>query len=85
MGRVAGTTFGRVLCDAGIRRAAQPVAGAGQALCELHENRTTCRVALARMLDATCEAAEALAGADIVAFAAPVQLLRANLLEWAPR
>jgi glycerol-3-phosphate dehydrogenase (NAD(P)+) len=81
-----GTTFGQVLCDAGtsaMLHSRRPELA--KALCELHENPDYLPgVALSPALDATCEAAEALAGADIVAFAVPAQSLRANLVEWAP-
>jgi glycerol-3-phosphate dehydrogenase (NAD(P)+) len=79
-----GTTFAQVLCDAGTstvlyaRRAAQ-----AKAIDELHENPDYLPgIALTPVLEATAEAASALDGADIVAFAVPAQSLRANLLEW---
>jgi glycerol-3-phosphate dehydrogenase (NAD(P)+) len=81
-----GTTFAQVLCDAGTstvlyaRRAAQ-----AKAIGELHENPDYLPgIALTPVLEATAEAASALDGADIVAFAVPAQSLRANLLEWKP-
>ena len=81
-----GTTFAQVLCDAGTstvlyaRRAAQ-----AKAIDELHENPDYLPgIALTPVLEATAEAASALDGADIVAFAVPAQSLRANLLEWKP-
>jgi glycerol-3-phosphate dehydrogenase (NAD(P)+) len=81
-----GTTFGQVLCDAGtsaVLHSRRPELA--KTLCELHENPDYLPgVALSPVLDATCEAAEALAGADIVAFAVPAQSLRANLVDWAP-
>jgi glycerol-3-phosphate dehydrogenase (NAD(P)+) len=40
-------------------------------------------IALTQALDATADPAEALAGADLVAFAVPAQSLRANLRAWA--
>ena len=81
-----GTTFGQVLCDAGtstVLHSRRPELA--KALCELHENPDYLPgVALSPVLDATSEAGEALAGADIVAFAVPAQSLRANLVGWAP-
>lgn len=81
-----GTTFAQVLCDAGTstvlyaRRAAQ-----AKAIDELHENPDYLPgITLTPVLEATAEAASALDGADIVAFAVPAQSLRANLLEWKP-
>ena len=81
-----GTTFAQVLCDAGTstvlyaRRASQ-----AKAIGELHENPDYLPgVTLTPVLEATAEAASALDGADMVAFAVPAQSLRANLLEWKP-
>jgi glycerol-3-phosphate dehydrogenase (NAD(P)+) len=81
-----GTTFAQVLCDAGTstvlysRRPEQ-----AKAIGELHENPDYLPgVALTAVLEATADAAGALAGADIVAFAVPAQSLRANLAQWAP-
>jgi glycerol-3-phosphate dehydrogenase (NAD(P)+) len=81
-----GTTFAQVLCDAGTstvlyaRRPSQ-----AKAISELHENPDYLPgLTLTPVLDATSDAAEALAGADIVAFAVPAQSLRANLAGWAP-
>jgi glycerol-3-phosphate dehydrogenase (NAD(P)+) len=81
-----GTTFAQVLCDAGTstvlyaRRPAQ-----AKAIGELHENPEYLPgVRLTPSLDATADAAAAMAGADIVAFAVPAQSLRANLAAWAP-
>jgi glycerol-3-phosphate dehydrogenase (NAD(P)+) len=81
-----GTTFAQVLCDAGTstvlyaRRPAQ-----AKAIGELHENPDYLPgVALTPVLEATAEAASALSGADLVAFAVPAQSLRACLVEWAP-
>jgi glycerol-3-phosphate dehydrogenase (NAD(P)+) len=81
-----GTTFAQVLCDAGTstvlysRRPAQ-----AKAIGELHENPDYLPgIALTSSLDATADAAAALDGADIVAFAVPAQSLRANLAGWAP-
>ena len=81
-----GTTFAQVLCDAGTstvlysRRPAQ-----AKAIGELHENPDYLPgITLTSSLDATADAAAALDGADIVAFAVPAQSLRANLAGWAP-
>jgi glycerol-3-phosphate dehydrogenase (NAD(P)+) len=81
-----GTTFAQVLCDAGTQtvvcsrrpQLAKAIAG-------LHENPDYLPgIALTPALDATADPAEALAGADLVAFAVPAQSLRANLAVWAP-
>ena len=81
-----GTTFAQVLCDAGTRTvlyARNPQLA--KALAELHENPEYLPgIALTPALDATPDPAEALAGADLVAFAVPAQSLRANLVAWAP-
>ena len=62
------------------RRASQ-----AKAIGELHENPDYLPgITLTPVLEATAEAASALDGADIVAFAVPAQSLRANLLEWKP-
>jgi len=81
-----GTTFAQVLCDAGTstvlyaRRPSQ-----AKAIGELHENPDYLPgVTLVPSLDATADAAAALDGADMVAFAVPAQSLRANLADWAP-
>jgi glycerol-3-phosphate dehydrogenase (NAD(P)+) len=81
-----GTTFAQVLCDAGTstvlysRRPSQ-----AKAIGELHENPDYLPgITLTSSLDATADAAAALDGADIVAFAVPAQSLRANLGGWAP-
>jgi glycerol-3-phosphate dehydrogenase (NAD(P)+) len=81
-----GTTFAQVLCDAGTstvlyaRRPAQ-----AKAIGELHENPDYLPgVTLTSALEATSDAALALDGADLVAFAVPAQSLRSNLQEWAP-
>jgi glycerol-3-phosphate dehydrogenase (NAD(P)+) len=81
-----GTTFAQVLCDAGTatvlyaRRPAQ-----AKALGELHENPDYLPgITLTSVLEATADAAAALAGADMVAFAVPAQSLRSNLVEWKP-
>jgi len=81
-----GTTFAQVLCDAGTSTALysrRPELA--KALREQHENPDYLPgIALTPDLDATADAAAALAGADIVAFAVPAQSLRANLADWAP-
>jgi glycerol-3-phosphate dehydrogenase (NAD(P)+) len=81
-----GTTFAQVLCDAGTSTVLYSRrAELAKALCELHENPDYLPgIALTPALEATCDAAAALAGADIVAFAVPAQSLRANLVAWAP-
>jgi glycerol-3-phosphate dehydrogenase (NAD(P)+) len=80
-----GTTFAQVLCDAGTptvlwsRRpeVADAVNGG-------HGNPARLPgVPLPPSLTATCDPAEALAGADLVALAVPAQSLRANLADWA--
>jgi len=81
-----GTTFAQVLCDAGtdtVLYARKPQLA--KALAGLHENPDYLPgIALTPALDATSDPAEALDGADLVAFAVPAQSLRSNLLEWAP-
>ena len=81
-----GTTFAQVLCDAGtdtVLYARKPQLA--KALAELHENPDYLPgIALTPALDAAADPAEALDGADLVAFAVPAQSLRSNLLEWAP-
>jgi glycerol-3-phosphate dehydrogenase (NAD(P)+) len=81
-----GTTFAQVLCDAGTRTvlyARKPQLA--KAIAGLHENPDYLPgVALTPALDATADPAEALDGADLVAFAVPAQSLRANLAVWAP-
>ena len=81
-----GTTFAQVLCDAGTSTVLYSRrAELAKALRELHENPDYLPgIALTPALGATCDAAAALAGADIVAFAVPAQSLRANLVAWAP-
>ena len=81
-----GTTFAQVLCDAGTSTVLYSRrAELAKALLELHENPDYLPgIALTPALEATCDAAAALAGADIVAFAVPAQSLRANLVAWAP-
>jgi glycerol-3-phosphate dehydrogenase (NAD(P)+) len=81
-----GTTFAQVLCDAGTRTvlyARKPQLA--KAITGLHENPDYLPgIALTTALDATQDPAEALDGADLVAFAVPAQSLRANLADWAP-
>jgi glycerol-3-phosphate dehydrogenase (NAD(P)+) len=81
-----GTTFAQVLCDAGtstVLYSRRPELA--KALREQHENPDYLPgIALTPALEATADAAAALAGADIVAFAVPAQSLRANLAGWAP-
>jgi len=81
-----GTTFAQVLCDAGtstVLYSRRPELA--KAIGELHENPDYLPgVTLTPVLNATCDAGEALAGADMVAFAVPAQSLRANLLAWQP-
>jgi glycerol-3-phosphate dehydrogenase (NAD(P)+) len=81
-----GTTFAQVLCDAGTRTvlfSRKPQLA--KALAGLHENPDYLPgIALPPALDATSDPAEALADADLVAFAVPAQSLRANLMAWAP-
>jgi len=81
-----GTTFAQVLCDAGTRTvlySRRPQLA--KALASLHENPDYLPgIALNPALEATSDAAEALAGADLVAFAVPAQSLRENMTAWAP-
>jgi glycerol-3-phosphate dehydrogenase (NAD(P)+) len=81
-----GTTFAQVLCDAGTRTvlyARKPQLA--KAIAGLHENPDYLPgMALPPALDATADPAEALDGADLVAFAVPAQTLRANLADWVP-
>ena len=79
-----GTAFGKVLADAGCdvtlwaRRA--------EIAKSVRENRENADylpgIPLPERLRATNDAAEALAGADLVVLAVPSQTLRANLVEW---
>ena len=78
-----GTTFAQVLCDAGTstvlyaRRPSQ-----AKAIGELHENPDYLPgVTLTSVLSATSDAAAALDGAALVAFAVPSQSRLAKLLE----
>jgi len=81
-----GTTFAQVLCDAGtdtVLYARRPQLA--KALAGPHENPDYLPgIELTPALDATSDPAEALDGADLVAFAVPAQSLRANLREWVP-
>jgi len=81
-----GSTFAQVLCDAGtstVLYSRRPELA--KAIAELHENPDYLPgITLTSSLDATADAAAALDGADIVAFAVPAQSLRANLAGWAP-
>jgi glycerol-3-phosphate dehydrogenase (NAD(P)+) len=81
-----GTTFAQVLCDAGtstVLHSRRPQLA--KAIAVLHENPDYLPgIALNPALDATPDPAEALAGADLVAFAVPAQSLRSNLRAWAP-
>src|SRR5579863_7810081 len=81
-----GTTFAQVLCDAGTSTVVYSRrAELAKALRELNENPDYLPgITLPAELDATADAAEALAGADLVVFAVPAQTLRANLADWAP-
>ena len=82
-----GTTFAQVLCDAGtgtVLYSRKPQLA--KAIAAQHENPDYLPgIALTPALDATSDPAEALDGADLVAFAVPAQSLRANLHNWAPR
>ena len=81
-----GTTFAQVLCDAGT----DPVLWARraeltEAINARHENPGYLPgIALTSGLHATCDPAEALAGADLVVLAVPAQTLRGNLTAWRP-
>ena len=81
-----GTTFAQVLCDAGTQTvlfSREPEVA--KAISGMHENPDYLPgTALNPALHATGDQAEALAGADLVAFAVPAQTLRANLAIWAP-
>ena len=81
-----GTTFAQVLCDAGTptelwARRAEPA----EAINASHENPGSLPgIVLTPDLHATGNAAEALAGADVVVLAVPAQTLRDNLTAWCP-
>ena len=80
-----GTTFAQVLCDAGTQTVLwcrRPEIA--DAVNREHTNPARLPgVPLPPALTATCDPAQALAGADIVALAVPAQSLRANLAGWA--
>jgi glycerol-3-phosphate dehydrogenase (NAD(P)+) len=80
-----GTTFAQVLCDAGTQTvlfSREP--NVAKAISGMHENPDYLPgIALNPALEATLDPAEALDGADLVAFAVPAQSLRANLAIWA--
>lgn len=80
-----GTAFAKVLSDAGCRVtlwSRRPELAA--VLRDRHENPDYLPgIALPSSLGATSDAAEALDGAEIVAFAVPSQTLRSNLADWA--
>ncbi|MFC4906206.1 NAD(P)H-dependent glycerol-3-phosphate dehydrogenase [Actinomadura gamaensis] len=81
-----GTVVAKLMCDAGSEvtlwgRRPEVV----EAVNERHENPDYLPgVALPEQLRATTDAAEALAGADVVGIAVPAQTLRDNLADWAP-
>jgi len=81
-----GTTFAQVLCDAGTQTvlfSREP--NVAKAISGMHENPDYLPgIALNPALEATPDPAEALDGADLVAFAVPAQSLRANLAIWVP-
>jgi glycerol-3-phosphate dehydrogenase (NAD(P)+) len=81
-----GTTFAQVLCDAGtstVLYSRKPQLA--KAIAVQHENPDYLPgIALTPALDATPDPAEALSGAELVAFAVPAQSLRVNLTGWAP-
>jgi glycerol-3-phosphate dehydrogenase (NAD(P)+) len=81
-----GTTFAQVLCDAGtptVLYSRQPQLA--MTLSQRHENPDYLPgIELTPELEATSDPADALAHADLVAFAVPAQTLRANLTAWAP-
>lgn len=81
-----GTTFGQVLCDAGTQTvlfSREP--DVAKAISGTHENPDYLPgITLPQALHATPDPAEALDGADLVAFAVPAQSLRANLAGWVP-
>jgi len=81
-----GTTFAQVLCDAGTRTvlfSREP--DVAKAISGMHENPDYLPgISLPPALHATPDPAEALDGADLVAFAVPAQSLRANLAGWVP-
>ena len=80
-----GTTFAQVLCDAGtptVLWCRRPEIA--DAVNREHTNPARLPgVPLPAALTATCDPAEALAGAELVVLAVPAQSLRANLADWA--
>jgi glycerol-3-phosphate dehydrogenase (NAD(P)+) len=80
-----GTTFAQVLCDAGtptVLWCRRPEVA--DAVNRGHENPGRLPgIPLPPALTATCDPAEALAGAELVVLAVPAQSLRANLASWA--
>ncbi|MBL7497001.1 NAD(P)-dependent glycerol-3-phosphate dehydrogenase [Frankia sp. CNm7] len=81
-----GTVFGKVLADAGRRVTLLTRDGAlAERINKEHHNpRYLPAVRLPDLVRATCEPAEALAGAGLVVLAVPSQALRAALAAWAP-
>jgi len=81
-----GTTFAQVLCDAGTPAVLWGRhAELTREINARHENPGYLPgIALAPGLHATADAAEALAGADLVVLAVPAQTLRENLTAWVP-
>ncbi|MEP6852234.1 MAG: NAD(P)H-dependent glycerol-3-phosphate dehydrogenase [bacterium] len=81
-----GTTFAKVLTDAGTPTTLW--ARGPQLAAQMEQERINAAylpgVVLPDGLRITHEATEAVAGADLVAFALPAQVLRANLVKWAP-
>ena len=81
-----GTTFAQVLCDAGTQTvlfSREP--DVAKAISGTHENPDYLPgISLPPALHATPDPAEALDGADLVAFAVPAQSLRSNLAAWVP-
>jgi glycerol-3-phosphate dehydrogenase (NAD(P)+) len=80
-----GTTFAQVLCDAGtptVLWCRRPEIA--DAVNDEHCNPGRLPgIPLPPSLTATCDPAEALAGAELVVLAVPAQSLRANLADWA--
>jgi len=81
-----GTTFAQVFCDAGTQTvlfSREP--DVAKAISGTHENPDYLPgISLPPALHATPDPAEALDGADLVAFAVPAQSLRSNLAAWVP-
>ncbi|HEV7726652.1 MAG: Glycerol-3-phosphate dehydrogenase [Modestobacter sp.] len=81
-----GTTFAKVLADAGgdvVLYARRP--GLAAAITETRQNADYLPgIRLPDGVRATADAAEALAGADVVVLSVPSQSLRENLSDWAP-